>query len=78
LKKITKINKAESLSELKMRATEIEDWVLQQDYDINYVILDDDKSISKCSENIKNHWVKIDSSKGFTAQDLEKALGIIA
>ncbi len=69
--KITKINNAKNITEIKNRNIEIEEW-FTKNKTANFLIIDDDKSLNNLTEELKNRWIKIDPMHGIT--DLEKKL----
>ncbi|MBK8672891.1 MAG: hypothetical protein IPN93_07865 [Bacteroidetes bacterium] len=74
---ISKLNDKTKISHLADRGTEIKEWVERIGKNINYVILDDDKSINALPENIKDRWVSTNPLIGFDKESLEKALRIL-
>lgn len=63
--KISKINDAKKVTDLQNRNIEIEEWFLKNKT-AEFLILDDDKSLNELTDNLKNHWVQIDSMLGIT------------
>ena len=63
--KISKINNAKKATDLKKRNIEIEEWFLKNST-AEFLILDDDKSLNELPNNLKNHWIQIDSMFGIT------------
>lgn len=63
--KISKINEAEKAIEIKKRNLEIEEWYLNNKTS-DFLILDDDKSLNKLTDDLKNHWIQIDPMLGIT------------
>ena len=63
--KISKINDAKKATDLKKRNIEIEEWFLKNST-AEFLILDDDKSLNELPNNLKNHWIQIDSMFGIT------------
>jgi hypothetical protein len=59
------------------RATEIQEWVEKQDKNENYLVIDDDTSINRLSNEIKARCVQTKPLLGFDDNCLKKALSIL-
>jgi hypothetical protein len=73
---ISKLNDKQSLAEMKDRGTEIWDWVNDWE-DTNFVIIDDDLSINKLPEWIKQRWVAIKPFTGIDEEAKQNVLSIL-
>jgi 16S rRNA C1402 (ribose-2'-O) methylase RsmI len=76
-KNISKINDKTSIETLGNRATEIQEWVEKQDENENYLVIDDDTSINRLSNEIKVRCVQTKPLLGFDDNALQKALSIL-
>lgn len=76
ISKISKLNDKESLAEMEDRGAEIGVWANDQQ-DTNFVIIDDDLSITKLPEWIKQRWVIIKPFAGIDEEAKQKALSIL-
>lgn len=74
---IAKINDAESLGAMFIRAVEIKNWVDKGDSDEKYVVLDDDLSINDLPSYIKDKCVLTKPMIGLDNEAMEKALEIL-
>lgn len=71
---VAKLNDRTELSQLPDRATEINEWFEQGGKNTNFVIIDDDSSINKLSDEIKTRWVQTKPLIGFDEVSLQQAL----
>jgi hypothetical protein len=75
--RLTKINEVNSIQEMKDRGSEIQEWVNHFGEGEQYIILDDDLSISKLPKRITDRWVKMKSLLGFDSESLDRAIKIL-
>jgi hypothetical protein len=71
---VLKLNDKQSLAEMKDRGTEIENWA-KDNPNTNFVIMDDDPSINKLPEWIRQRWV---STKPFIGIDEEAKQNVLS
>ena len=76
INRISKLNDKQSLAEMNDRGTEIEDWA-RNNHSTNFVILDDDLSISRLPVWVTKRWVIIKGFKGIDNEAKQKALSIL-
>ena len=74
---VAKINDAESLSAMFIRAVEIKEWVDSGETDEKFVVIDDDLSINDLPDYIKNKCVLTKPMIGLDNEVMEKALEIL-
>jgi hypothetical protein len=77
VRSVAKLNDRRELSQLPDRATEISEWFEQGGKNTNFVIIDDDSSINKLSDELKTHWVQTKPLIGFDEASLQQALRIL-
>lgn len=63
--KISKINDAKKVIDIKNRNIEIEEW-FSNHKTAEFLILDDDKSLNELNDHLKNRWIQIDPMLGIT------------
>ena len=76
-KNISKLNDKTTIDTLLDRATEINEWIDRFGANKNYVVIDDDLSINRLSEDIKNRCVMTKPLIGFDKHCLMRALSIL-
>ncbi len=77
IKSISKLNNTGSITLMKSRAIEIEEWVNLQGPKIEYIIIDDDASLNSLPEHIKQRCVITRSTIGIDEEAKQKALQLI-
>jgi hypothetical protein len=74
---ISKINNKTQIDQLSDRGSEIKEWINSFGKNENFVIIDDDSSIHRLPDLIKNRWVCTKPSIGFDNIARLKALEIL-
>ncbi|WP_448702600.1 HAD domain-containing protein [Mucilaginibacter sp. AW1-3] len=78
VKSITKVNNVDSVSGMRERAYEIEEWILNNPDSKNYVIVDDDSSLHRLAADIKARCIITNSSRGLDKEAMTLVLNVLS
>ncbi len=71
---ISKLNNKTAINQLLEKGIEIQEWAETFGAGKNYIIIDDDLSLNKMPNSIKERWITTQPHKGFDKEALDKAI----